>query len=244
MIRPALILVCVLPLLGATCLDDDERPTTPEGWVREEQPPERIVEGGSELDESALLAELDGAPLVIIAARDNEPADRSTQLRLTKGLYARHSNRSVALEIIETPFQGALDEWIAGRLDDTVLRHEVEWSDRSTRDFSLDRPLLNFLRARRIPSLAIGSDSRAPIGQPVHSPEDELLLRLVEILETTGTPVIALIDEVHLDADFSEQIEARIPRAKVVVTAHQGEEERIENLLRGDHVVWIAPESE
>jgi uncharacterized iron-regulated protein len=61
------------------------------------------------------------------------------------------------MEMFQTPFQEPLDDWSAGRIDETVLRRETEYDERWGYDFSLYRPMLEFARNHGLEVVALNA---------------------------------------------------------------------------------------
>src|SRR5262249_11935757 len=55
------------------------------------------------------------------------------------------------------PFQGALDDYLAGKIDAEELVEKSEWEDRWGYSFELYRPILEFARAHQIPIIALNA---------------------------------------------------------------------------------------
>jgi hypothetical protein len=79
------------------------------------------------------------------------------QHRIFSELYQRDPTIGVGFEMFQTPFQNVLDDWTAGRIDETTLRRESEWDERWGFDFRLYRPILEFVRTRHIPAYALNA---------------------------------------------------------------------------------------
>jgi uncharacterized iron-regulated protein len=64
---------------------------------------------------------------------------------------------AVGMEMFQTPYQQPLDEWRAGRIDETVLRRETEYDERWGFDFSMYRPILEYARSNGIEVIALNA---------------------------------------------------------------------------------------
>ena len=77
------------------------------------------------------------------------------QLEIIKRLHARNPDLVIGLEQIQQPFQQALDDYIAGRIDETTMLRNTEYYDRWKFDYRLYRPIFLYARQHHIPLLAL-----------------------------------------------------------------------------------------
>lgn len=142
----------------ATC-GDQPRAATPEDVVRHRIAPVRIVrvETGEDISEDAMISDLASARVVYLGERHDRATDHSMQHRIFTELYQRDPTIGVGFEMFQTPFQNVIDDWSAGRIDETTLRRETEWDERWGFDFRLYRPILEFVRSRHVPAYALNA---------------------------------------------------------------------------------------
>lgn len=142
----------------ATC-GNQPRAVTPEDIVRHRMAPVRIVrvETGEDISEDAMISDLASAKVVYLGERHDRATDHSMQHRIFSELYHRDPTIGVGFEMFQTPFQNVIDDWSAGRIDETTLRRETEWDERWGFDFRLYRPILEFVRTRHIPAFALNA---------------------------------------------------------------------------------------
>jgi uncharacterized iron-regulated protein len=117
--------------------------------------------GGAEVGEAALARAIDGARAVCVGEHHPSPHDHWVQLRLLDGILARNAARGVAtgvgLEMVQRPYQGVLDDYAAGRIDEAALRSRTGWADRWGYDFDLYRPILRLAVRRGAALLALNT---------------------------------------------------------------------------------------
>ena len=142
----------------ATC-GNQPRAETPEDIVRHRLEPVQIlrVDTGEAISEDAMISDLAGARVVYLGERHDRATDHSMQHRIFSELYHRDPTIGVGFEMFQTPFQNVLDDWSAGRIDETTLRREAEWDERWGFDFRLYRPILEFVRTRHVPAYALNA---------------------------------------------------------------------------------------
>lgn len=78
-----------------------------------------------------------------------------SQLTIIQRLHARGIPLAIGLEMIQQPFQQALDDYVAGRIDDTEMLRRTEYFDRWKFDFRLYQPIFSFARKHNIPLRAL-----------------------------------------------------------------------------------------
>lgn len=119
------------------------------GTTPEPSDPMRIVAlpSGTDLDEGAFLEALLGVRAIYVGERHDSELDHRAQAWVIERVASADPSLSVGLEMVQRPFQSALDEWTAGSIDDEALLTRVEWAERWRLDFALYRPL--FVASRR-----------------------------------------------------------------------------------------------
>lgn len=221
---PLVPLLFVLAL--ATCGNQQQGPQTPEAVVRAMPDPARILDlrnGGAEVDEVAMLADLRSAQAIYLGERHDEALDHAMQYRILRALHRDDGTLHVGMEMFQRPFQPVLDDWVAGRLDEEALRRRTEWDDRWGYDIRLYRPLLELVRSRSIPLWALNAPrelTRAVASHGVDGLSEEQRAQLPELVLDDARHQ-ALFREAmredggHPHADHPETLE-RLYEAQVV----------------------------
>ncbi len=185
-------LVALIVLAMATCGDSD-RPRSAEDLVRARLPPVQILdEGGEPVREEAMLADLNRARVIYLGERHDRPVDHAMQHRILTALYHHDSDLAVGFTMFQTPFQNVLDDWTRGQLDEVALRRESEWDARWGHAYDFYRPMLEYVRARHIPALAL------------HAPQE----------------MMATVTEAGLEG-LTEEERAALPALDIDVAAHR-----------------------
>jgi uncharacterized iron-regulated protein len=97
---------------------------------------------GHEVAEADFWARLGGARAVCVGEEHPNPHHHWAQLQVIQHLAARRGRFAVGMEMVQTPFQGVLDDYAAKKIDDAALTSRTGWADRWGYDFALYRPLL------------------------------------------------------------------------------------------------------
>jgi uncharacterized iron-regulated protein len=98
---------------------------------------------------------LAGPRVVHVGEAHTEYAHHLQQLAILRALHQRNPRLAIGMEMFQQPFQGALDDYVAGRIDEGELLTRSEWYERWRHDFRLYRPILQFARAEGLPVIAL-----------------------------------------------------------------------------------------
>jgi len=120
---------------------------------------------GEPLDPAALDALLLAARVVLVGETHDDLEDHRVQDEVHARLVAVHELRAateggtarlaVGLEMVQRPFQPALDAFTAGAIDEPTMLDQVEWSERWGYDPVLLRPIWERARALGHPLVAL-----------------------------------------------------------------------------------------
>jgi uncharacterized iron-regulated protein len=168
-------LCALLPAFAAACggpaqsVEDPARMHAREGHggrgrgmdIRKAAMPFRVLEarGGKEVSEDAFFTALAGADAVCLGEQHNNPHHHWVQLMVVEKLSAAAGERAFAVgfEMFQTPFQGVLDDYAAGRIDEGQLLARSGWEERWGYDFAFYRPILEVAVAASRPLLALNA---------------------------------------------------------------------------------------
>lgn len=110
-----------------------------------------------------LMRDLARADAVCVGEEHDNPHDHWAELRILRGLSARASMSGrvvgLGLEMVQRPYQKALDRYAAYDLDSRELMHKTEWADRWGFPFSYYQPMLAMARRRHLSILALNAPS-------------------------------------------------------------------------------------
>ena len=102
--------------------------------------------GGAEVAEADLLRELGEVQAICVGESHDNPHDHWAQLHLLDLVSRRNRDAGVAtalgMEMFQRPFQGVLDDYAAGKIDDQALLSRSDWANRWGFDFAFYRPMM------------------------------------------------------------------------------------------------------
>lgn len=123
--------------------------------------PYRVLrsKGGQEIGEAEFYDELATADAVCVGEVHVNPHHHWAQLQILDRLSERsqREGRGMALgmEMFQRPFQGILEDFVAGRIDEQALLSRTGWEVRWGYDFEFYRPLVRLAVSRGLALLAL-----------------------------------------------------------------------------------------
>ena len=117
------------------------------------------TDGSGILSFPQMLERLTNASVVFMGEAHTRFQDHEVQLRIVRYLYASGGTLWIGMEMLQTRHQPALDEFIAGLLDEEGFQKAVDWPRIWGQNFGLYAPILRFARQNRIRILALNARS-------------------------------------------------------------------------------------
>lgn len=105
-----------------------------------------------------LLPELSEKRVVFVGETHDRYDHHLNQLAIVHNQYAHNRDLAIGIEFIQQPFQSVLDDYVAGRIEESEMLRQTEYFDRWRYDFRLYRPIFSFARDNGIPLLALNID--------------------------------------------------------------------------------------
>ncbi len=94
--------------------------------------------------------------VIFVGESHNDYGHHLNQLSVIKKTHQKWGgDLSIGLEMIQQPFQSALDDYIAGRINERQMLRKVEWYKRWKYDFRLYRPIFDYAKTNKIPLIAL-----------------------------------------------------------------------------------------
>jgi hypothetical protein len=106
-------------------------------------------------DLNGLIDKLASRRLVFVGETHDRYEDHLNQLAIIDGLRLRGKDVAIGMEPFQQPFQGDLDAYIAGTIDEAELLRRTDYFERWRYDYRLYRPILRLARAHGIPVIAL-----------------------------------------------------------------------------------------
>ena len=94
--------------------------------------------------------------VVFVGESHTSYSDHLNQLAVIKSLHKHWGKQtSIGLEMVQQPYQGFLDKYIAGKISEKDMLRGIEWYDRWKFDFRLYRPIFDYAKQHNIPLVAL-----------------------------------------------------------------------------------------
>ena len=127
----------------------------PSGITVLEQPQPLVVRPAQKETLADILTELGEKRIVFVGEQHDRFAHHLNQLQVIRGLAAAGAKIAVGMEMFQAPFQAAIDAFLGGEIDERTFLARTEYFDRWGYDYHLYKPIVDFLKANRIPLIAL-----------------------------------------------------------------------------------------
>ncbi len=119
-----------------------------DGTVRGIQPQQTM-----HLDE--IIARISQKPVIYIGERHGNYEDHKIELRVIMELYKQGRKFAIGMEMFQRPFQKAINDYLAGGVDEKQFLKSTEYFKRWQFDYNLYREIIEFAKAKNIPVIAL-----------------------------------------------------------------------------------------
>jgi uncharacterized iron-regulated protein len=104
---------------------------------------------------ATLVPGLAGKRAVFIGEQHDRYDHHLIQLEFIRRLHAINGRIAIGMEAFQQPFQGALDDYVAGRISEEQMLRRTEYYQRWGVDYRMIAPLLRYARQHRLPVIAL-----------------------------------------------------------------------------------------
>jgi uncharacterized iron-regulated protein len=136
-------LVCV-SILAAACGARQATTTTPKRGIEAAALPFHVLDrSGHQITEDAFWQRLAAARAVCVGEEHTNPHHHWVQLNVVRHLAPHWHDFALGMEMVQRPFQGALDDFAAHKIDDAALKSRTGWEDRWGYDYDFYAPTIH-----------------------------------------------------------------------------------------------------
>ena len=167
--------------------------------------PTRVLDARAITDMERLLDAIAERRVIFVGKSHDRYEDHLNQLKVIEGLRRRGKDLAIGMEFFQQPYQGALDAYIAGEIEEPEFLRRTQYFDRWRYDYRLYRPILRYAREHRIPVIALNLES-------------ELTRRVGEV----GIAGLNKAERARLPARIDRSDPAYQARIKAVYAHHPG----------------------
>lgn len=98
----------------------------------------------------ALFADLSSVRIVFVGEKHTDSVHHEIQLKVIKELYKTNPDLAVGMEMFDYTYQGVLDQWSDGKLDQKEFLEKTHWYANWRFDFALYKDILDFIKEKKI----------------------------------------------------------------------------------------------
>jgi len=106
---------------------------------------------------SQALQQLAKAKVVYLGENHDNAKDHQLQLEIIEQLQKKNSKLAIALEMFQRPYQGVVNDYLAGKIDEQELLSKSEYQKRWGYPWEYYAPIIQFAKAKKLPVLAINT---------------------------------------------------------------------------------------
>lgn len=195
-----------------------------------------------------IIEKVSGKKIVYVGEVHDRFEHHRVQLEVIRALHKRNGKIAIGMEMFQKPFQQALDDYIAGTIDERSFLKKSEYFKRWGFDYTLYREILLYARENKIPVLALNirkeivtkvakeglyslsAEERKEIPGDMDLSDIEYKTRLKEFFERHGNPESKNFDffyeaQVLWDESMAHNLNAFMqvnPEYQTVVVAGMG----------------------
>jgi len=104
---------------------------------------------------SDVIESVSGKRIIYVGETHGNFAHHAVQLDVIKGLHRKGRQIAIGMEMFQRPFQGVLDSYIAGKINEREFLKKSEYFKRWGMDYNFYKPIVDFARSKQIPIVAL-----------------------------------------------------------------------------------------
>ncbi|MGA1840215.1 MAG: ChaN family lipoprotein [bacterium] len=102
-----------------------------------------------------IIGNVTNKPIIYVGERHSNYEDHKVQLEVIAGLNKKGEKFAIGMEMFQTPFQKALDDYVSDAISEKEFLKESEYFKRWKYDYHLYREIVDFAKAKGIPLIAL-----------------------------------------------------------------------------------------
>jgi uncharacterized iron-regulated protein len=163
---------------------------------------------------ASVLAALPQNRVVFVGEIHDRYDHHLNQLAVLQALHQKNPNIAIGVEWFQQPFQGAVNDFLAGKIDETAFLRQSEYYERWGYDFRQLRPILAYAKANRLPVVALN----APV-------------ELTRKVSKGGLEALTATERAQLPAVIHPPSAAYRQQLKKIFAVHSDDKQQFENFL-------------
>ncbi|MBR9985973.1 MAG: ChaN family lipoprotein [Desulfosarcina sp.] len=162
----------------------------------------------SVVSQERLIADLADARVVYVGESHTNPSHHAIQLEIIKALAQTNAHLTIGMEMFDHTYQPVLDQWTAGKLDQTTFTEKTHWYANWRFDFDLYRDILEYAKEKGLRIIGLNVPffipSRIRVGGLASLSEADRM-HLPDIIDTTHADHRAYLEEIFNMHAFSDR---------------------------------------
>jgi uncharacterized iron-regulated protein len=131
-------------------IDESDR-----GWIMQLREPITGLRTSDTLGLADIARNVSAKKIVYLGEQHDRYEHHVSQFETIKELYVRNNKIAIGMEMFQRPFQKALDDYIAGTIEEREFLRSSEYFKRWGFDYNLYKDILRFARQEKIPVVAL-----------------------------------------------------------------------------------------
>jgi uncharacterized iron-regulated protein len=121
--------------------------------------PHRVVDAdsGDEIADRNLDDKLRAAKVIYVGEEHPNPHHHAAEVEVLERAYAADPSVGLGIEMLPRTYQGSLEAYVGGTLDEAGFLQAVAWDKTWGFDWGFYKPLLEFCRAHHLPAYALNA---------------------------------------------------------------------------------------
>ncbi len=173
------------------------------------QPDLQLLELSQTSGLSSIMQRLKKHRVIFVGETHDRLDHHLVQLEVLKAALAQTPDLVIGVEWFQRPFQSVLDDYIAGRIDESRMLSKTDYYTRWRFDYRLYQPVLRFAREQGVRVIALNASKE-----------------LVDRVREKGLDGLDAEQRDRLPADYDRSDEAYMQRLRKVFESHPGMMER------------------
>ena len=115
----------------------------------------QAVEPARSLGLNQVIKKVSGFPVIFIGERHTNYEDHKVELDVIRALHREGKKIAIGMEMFQVPYQFALDDYIAGKIDERQFLKKSQYFSRWGFDYNQYREIIEYAKANHIPIVAL-----------------------------------------------------------------------------------------
>ncbi|EDN70818.1 protein of unknown function DUF399 [Beggiatoa sp. PS] len=107
-----------------------------------------------------IIPKIVSSRVIYVGEQHDQFAHHLNQLMVIKKLHEAGHKIAVGLEMFQVPYQSALDDYLADKIDEPTFLQRSQYFNHWRFDYNLYKPIIDYVKAENIPLIALNIDKQ------------------------------------------------------------------------------------